>query len=422
MKIHIVRPGDTAQSIAREWNIPLWLLLKINGLTGQTALVEGQTILLLFPEQLYTVKEGDTLYRIAAMHGLTLQQLFRNNPWLLIKSYIYPGEPVIIRYTDMPAMPAVISGYAYPFIDVQLFLQTLPYITIFNSFTYEITEEGHLSAPGDDLLISLSKKLGTRPHMVVSNLREPYGFDPKIAHHILGNTKTWKPLIDEIIAACESKGYSGVDIDFEYVPKSDRKSYPDFMAMLHERLSSVGRMLTAALSAKTDDDAPGRLVEGLDYAALGASADAVLLMTYEWGYAAGEPMAVAPLPEVKKVLDYAVTRIPRKKLLLGIPNYGYDWPEGPESSRPQAVSIGNAQAVDLARSAGVSIKYDDRAQAPWFTYVQSGIPHEVWFEDARSMHARLSLISQYQLKGAGYWNLMRPYPQNWPLLNALYRL
>ena len=48
--------------------------------------------------------------------------------------------------------------------------------------------------------------------MVVSNLREPYGFDPKLAHHILGNTKTWKPLIDEIIAACESKGYSGVTL------------------------------------------------------------------------------------------------------------------------------------------------------------------------------------------------------------------
>ena len=50
MKIHIVRPGDTAQSIAREWNMPLWLLLKVNGLTDQKALVEGQTLLLLFPE------------------------------------------------------------------------------------------------------------------------------------------------------------------------------------------------------------------------------------------------------------------------------------------------------------------------------------------------------------------------------------
>ena len=37
-------------------------------------------------------------------------------------------------------------------------------------------------------------------------------------------------------------------------------------------------------------------------------------------------MAVAPLPNVRRVLDYAVTEIPPEKIYLGIPNYGYDWP------------------------------------------------------------------------------------------------
>ena len=61
------------------------------------------------------------------------------------------------------------------------------------------------------------------------------------------------------------------------------------------------------------------------------------------------------------------------------------------------------------------------AQAPWFNYTApDGTPHVVWFEDARSMSAKLLLIREYGLYGAGYWNLMRPYPQGWAVLNALY--
>ncbi len=49
-------------------------------------------------------------------------------------------------------------------------------------------------------------------------------------------------------------------------------------------------------------------------------------MTYEWGYKYGPNMAVAPLNMVRRVLDYAVTEIIPEKIMLGIPNYGYDWP------------------------------------------------------------------------------------------------
>ena len=38
------------------------------------------------------------------------------------------------------------------------------------------------------------------------------------------------------------------------------------------------------------------------------------------------------------------------------------------------------------------------------------------------MQAKLALIPEYGLYGVGYWNLMRPFPQNWRVLNALYRI
>ena len=134
-------------------------------------------------------------------------------------------------------------------------------------------------------------------------------------------------------------------------------------------------------------------------------------------------MAVAPLPNVRRVLDYAITEIPRQKIYLGISNYGYDWPLPFVQGQTRAKSISNQFAVELAIRYGAVIQYDETAQSPWFEYTaEDGTPHVVWFEDARSMSAKLRLIEEYGLYGAGYWNLMRPYPQGWTVLDALYEV
>ncbi len=139
-------------------------------------------------------------------------------------------------------------------------------------------------------------------------------------------------------------------------------------------------------------------------------------MTYEWGYTYGPPMAVAPIFQVRKVLDYAVTEIPREKIRLGIPNYGYDWPLPFEQGVTKARTIGNVEAVRIAVAQGAEIFFDERSMAPYFHYEEAGVRHEVWFEDVRSMQAKFDLISEYGLNGAGYWQIMRLFRANWVLL------
>lgn len=132
-------------------------------------------------------------------------------------------------------------------------------------------------------------------------------------------------------------------------------------------------------------------------------------------------MAVAPLPNVRAVLDYAVTEIPREKIFLGIPNYGYDWPLPFVQGTTRARSISNQQAIQLAIQYGIAIQYDETAQAPFFHYTDSaGTVHEVWFEDARSLSAKFSLVAEYGFQGVGIWNLMRPFSQIWLVLDSLY--
>ena len=147
----------------------------------------------------------------------------------------------------------------------------------------------------------------------------------------------------------------------------------------------------------------------------------MLLMTYEWGYTYGPPMAVAPIPQVRAVLDYAVRVIERGKIFLGVPLYGYDWPLPYVRGETRAESISSQYAVELALQNRAEILYDEAAQSPYFYYTaRSGVRHVAWFEDARSIDAKLRLISEYGLQGVGYWSLMRAMPQNWTLLHALY--
>lgn len=134
-------------------------------------------------------------------------------------------------------------------------------------------------------------------------------------------------------------------------------------------------------------------------------------------------MAVSPLPNVRQVLDYAITEIPPSKIFLGVSNYGYDWPLPFVQGVTQAQSISNQRAIELAIQYNIAIQYDEISQAPFFHYTDSsGIVHEVWFEDARSLNARLRLIAEYSLLGGGIWNMMRPFSQLWLLLDGLFEL
>ena len=146
-------------------------------------------------------------------------------------------------------------------------------------------------------------------------------------------------------------------------------------------------------------------------------------MTYEWGYTYGPPLAVAPIPNVRRVLDYAVTEIPPEIIFMGIPNYGYDWPLPYERGVTRAQSLGNVAAVERAAQYGATISFDPTAQAPFFYYTdENGTPHVVWFENARSIEAKLNLIAEYGFRGAGYWNVMRWFPQNWLVVNLQFEI
>ena len=180
----------------------------------------------------------------------------------------------------------------------------------------------------------------------------------------------------------------------------------------------MGYILVSALAPKISAEQEGTLYEAHDYAVHGELMDHVVIMTYEWGYTYSPPMAVAPINEVRRVLDYAVTEIPREKIFMGIPNYGYNWTL-PYVEGTAAQTISNVGAVNLAYNVGAYINFDPVAQAPFFNYYdENGRLHEVWFEDARSILAKLSLANEFRLGGLSYWTINQYFPQNWLVQNS----
>lgn len=420
MKIHVVKKGETLAAIAGLYGVSARLLQRLNEVPPDGSLVPGQTLVILLPEKTHTVRSGDTVYSIAREYGITVRELYQNNIFLNGQGGLIPGEELIISLRDAPKEGTLgVNGYAYPFIGGDLLRQVLPYMTYVTPFTYGIGADGGLVPLQDERILAAAGQYGAAAWMHLSTLTEEGRFSSGRAETLLQNNRQQEALLEQVKEILKEKGYSGVDVDFEYIRPELGAAYAAFIGLLRRELNPLGYTVLVALAPKAFAGQRGLLYEAHDYAALGAAANGVLLMTYEWGYTAGPPMAVAPMDKVRQVADYALTEMAAEKLFLGVPVYGYDWPLPFREGVTRGESLSPQEALARARQYGAEIRFDETVQAPWFRYTaRDGREHEVWFEDARSSLAKFRLAAEKGMQGVGLWNLMRPAPQTYLVLHG----
>lgn len=421
MPIHVVKSGETVYSIAQLYDVSADRIVYDNELAAQQNLVPGQALLILMPSRVHIVREGQTVEQIAEEYSITVKNLYQNNPFLLNQTYLLEGQSLVISYEGEPLMQGRISGYAYPFIEPYILREVLLYIDEILIFSYGFTAEGELIPPQIDETWGIQEAWNQQvePILVLTPFAETGTFNSGLIQILSENETVQDNLIENLLETVREKGYVGVDVDFEYIRPEDRVGYADFVNRLRETMNENGYRVSVALAPKTSSYQKGLLYEAMDYHLLGQSANTVFLMTYEWGYTYGPPLPVAPLPNVRQVLEYALTEIPKEKIVLGIPNYGYSWPLPYERGVTKARLIGNVEANVIAAERGVEIQYDERYQSPFFYYEIGGRRYEVWFEDVRSIYAKLQLAAEKDIRGVGYWNLMRPFRANWLLVNQM---
>jgi spore germination protein len=218
------------------------------------------------------------------------------------------------------------------------------------------------------------------------------------------------------VATARQYGFRDIHFDFEYLRPVDKEAYNRFLRKAKDRLSREGWFMSTALAPKTSANQKGKWYEGHDYRAHGQISDFVVIMSYEWGFSGGPAMAVSPIDQVRRVMEYAISEMPSRKILMGQNLYGYDWTL-PFVQGTVAKAVSPQQAIQLAAEHNVPIQYNTKSQAPYFRYSgANGKEHEVWFEDARSIQAKFNLIKELNLRGMSYWKLGLAFPQNWLLI------
>ena len=281
---------------------------------------------------------------------------------------------------------------------------------------FRIDAEGfvHGQVPPAVLEIARRDKLPLMPLVV-----NP-GFDRKIAHAMLRNPKAQQRVVMYLAYLAERDDYAGWQLDLEYIDPADQHLYTQFVRRVAARLHRDHRLVSVAVVPRFSDAYPdnrtaefrtGEWGAPYDYRAIGRAVDFLTLMTYDHHGATSPPGPVAGYAWMKGALDYAVRRVPRSKILLGIPFYGREWVQTSKGTTSRTLAYKDVKP--LVTNPGP--RWDPRWRTTWFEVQQGNGKRTAWFDDSRSLREKLNLMRAYRLRGFAAWRLGVEDPGFWPM-------
>jgi spore germination protein YaaH len=274
-------------------------------------------------------------------------------------------------------------------------------------FWFGVREDGTLQDMSDAEGTALIRAYNLSVLAIVHNYSSPE-FGPLI-HRLLTAERLRQTLVVSIVEMLQARGFAGVNIDFEFVPPEDRPYLTLFMAELYAALHPLRLLTTISVPAELEDNPRHPFSGAFSYPDLARVSDQMYVLAYDEHFT--QPGPIASIGFVRRVLDYTLSVVPRHKIRLGIPVYGYDWIPG---ALPTTLS--HAQALARAERVGAVIRYDEAAQEATYEYMENAVAHVVWFEDVRSFDAKLALVRRLRLPGIGVWRLGLEDPRVWTRL------
>jgi spore germination protein len=408
--IHVVRSGENLREISNFHDVPIPIIVQVNGLMSADTLVPG--LALYIPDQgltvrYYQVKAGDSLGRLAQRFNTSVSNILMANQEV-DPNALYIGQRLHIPSPNKLSIKSL--GFIVPnapetfLTGFDAFADQLTFLAI---SAFSLTDEGDAYVElNDSLIVSRSRQLNVIPLLMIRNFKNGE-FSPELIGGVLKNPSYRNHLVVSLAQLVRKRGYGGVSIDFEFIPPQRRNDFIVFLTNLKSELGDL--ILHVNVHAKSEDLPMNRIVGGYDYKAIGSVADIVAVMTIDYGYPTGPPDPIAPIWWIEQVIRYATMHIPPEKVQMALALYGYDKIVG--TNRTQAFSVQGAQ--NQAISIGTPIKYDSAAQAPWYRYWKGTEEHIVWFEDSRSYIEKYGLMDIYRLSGTTFWHLGLAAPQNW---------
>jgi spore germination protein YaaH len=248
-------------------------------------------------------------------------------------------------------------------------------------------------------------------------------------HKLFTTPEARTVFITGMISNCKKYGYSGFQLDFENVMWTDRDVLSALVAEAAAALHKEGLKLTIA-TVPNAPGAPGHsefshwLFENwggaYDLKALAQSVDLICLMTYDQNTRWTEPGPVAGYPWMLKNLDYALQFVPKEKLSLGIPLYGYHWyagdPGKENKPNPSAEYIGQLKIDEFISAYQPHIEWDSLDHVAWFYFYRDDQREWIFYTDKRGFQDRYDLVRDRDLQGFCSWVLGEEDPGIWAVL------
>ena len=276
----------------------------------------------------------------------------------------------------------------------------------------DVDTGGNLHGSLTSSLLASDDVQGKLSYATVSNFGAT-DFDPAIAHGamVMHRTNT----ILNLVALAKAHHLTGINIDFEGIYPGDRDAYTQFVSELATQLHAADALLLLSVPAKSMDDPGDDWSWPYDYAAIGASADFIQVMTYDEHVPGQGPGPVAGIDWMQATLDYAISQIPHDKVLSGLPAYGYDF----DVTHNTGVQVNWKDTQALIAATQAVPQWQASTESEHFDYTAAdGSMHQVWYETPQGIQDKTRIVVDLNLAGVSMWALGFEDDQFWAAVSA----
>ncbi|MEX0621844.1 MAG: glycosyl hydrolase family 18 protein [Candidatus Woykebacteria bacterium] len=302
-------------------------------------------------------------------------------------------------------------------------VSSFDYLTL---FWYTLRADGsirkYIYAVEDKTIIDFAHKNGVKVFGLIANLPdedEGGSWDSDRVAKVIGSSSARASHINNIVNLAEKMNFDGISIDYEELETSQKNNFTIFIRDLASALHKKGKLLGLAIHPKTSEGKPsednGSAAQ--DLLALSLAADQLYFMAYGEHWDDSDAGPIAGVPWVSRVINYALSiGVPRKKIFMGVPLYGLDWPKN-GAGYGTANGLTYSEVASLLKTYNPKVSIDTIEGAAHFTYKSGGKTHEVWFENYQSIQPKLSFAKSLGIS-ATFWRLGGEDPRIWPTLSS----
>ncbi|MFP5110536.1 LysM peptidoglycan-binding domain-containing protein [Neobacillus sp. C211] len=440
---YVIKSGDTLYQIAGRYNTTVESIVALNNLQSMSLNVGQKIRIPVYSEVIVNVDSANVRQRPGANFSVIAQMdrgarlpligvqgdwykvaLFNGNPGWISKTVstlrAYDGSDPIIQilgYYTLSEGPTLPSSY-------QSFVTNIENISQNGLFLFRINKDNPTTIgkfgefPDEQVreLVRIGHRNNVKMLATVHNLLYEEGVElaKQVIHVLVSSEQNMNAFALNLVRLVERYGLDGVDIDIEDVLEEDRNRLTQLYRVIGRVFDARGYFFSTAVPSKTGPTDPSVFAKPFDYPNLHQPTDQFVVMLYnEHGWPGSGPGPVVSIGRMEKVLRYAMSVMPKGKIVAAVSVFGFDF--NLQTGRAAYASFDRAMA--LAAKYKKEIIFDEETKTPMFAYTdEKGVKHEVWFENRASIKAKAELANRLGIRGLALWRLGMEDKGMWDML------